>query len=79
MDVPVDASHKLAPDIEPPILLPTISLEVINDSRNAKVEDPPPQVDIPFSDAKVEDAPMLVVPLADAHPSVGPVVVSNDH
>jgi glycine cleavage system pyridoxal-binding protein P len=34
---------------------------------------------IPSSNAKVEDAPSLVVPPTDDHPAIKPVVVSIDH
>jgi len=61
MDVPVDASNELPPEIEPPIVLLVVALEVIDDSINAKVEDPPSKVDIPFDNAKVEDAHSVVV------------------
>jgi len=36
MDVLVDVSHELAPDIEPPIILSTVSLEVIDDFEKPK-------------------------------------------
>jgi len=62
MDISIDASHELAPDIKPLIVLPTVSLEVIVDFGTAKAKDPPPKVDIPSGDAKVEDVPPLVVP-----------------
>jgi len=60
-------------------VLPIVSPEVINDSDNAKAEDPAPKVDIPSGDAKVDDAPHLVVPPTDTHPVDGPVVFSIDH
>jgi len=47
MDVSVDASNELPPNIEPPNVLSVVALEVIDDSENAKPEDPPPKVDIP--------------------------------
>lgn len=56
------ASNKLPQEIEPPIVLPVVSLEVIDDSRNAKAEYPPPKVDISSGGAKVEDTPPVVVP-----------------
>ena len=71
MYIPVDASNELLPDIEPPIVLLVVALEVIYDYGNAKVEDPPPKVDIPSGDAKVEDAPPIFVPTD--------VAVSIDH
>jgi len=79
MDVLIDASHKLTLDIEPPTVLPTISPAVMNDSSNAKVKDPPPITNITSNDAKVEGAYSLVVPPADDHPAIRPVVVSIDH
>jgi len=78
MNVSFDVSHELAPDFEPPMVLLTVSLEVMDDSSNAKAEDPPPKVDIPSSEAKVENAPPVVVPPNDDHPIVGHVV-SIDH
>jgi len=41
MDVPVDASIELPPDIEPPNVLLVVSLKVVDDPGNAKAEDPP--------------------------------------
>jgi len=40
MDVPIDSSIELPPVIEPPNVLPIVSLEVIDASGNAKVEVP---------------------------------------
>jgi len=40
MDVHVDASIELPPDIERPTVLPVVSLQVVDDSGNAKAEDP---------------------------------------
>jgi len=48
--------HALTPKIEPPILLPTVSSQVLDDPDNAKVEVPPPLVDNTLDDAKVEIA-----------------------
>ena len=45
MDVPIDASIELPPDIEPATVFPVVSLQVIDDPENAKVEDPPPPND----------------------------------
>jgi len=42
MDVLVDASNELPPDIEPCIVLPVVSLQVINDPKNARGENSPP-------------------------------------
>jgi len=42
MDIHVDASNELPPDIEPCIVLPVVSLQVVNDPKNAKAEDSPP-------------------------------------
>jgi hypothetical protein len=42
MDDPINASYELTPDIEPPIMLPTVSLEVMDDSSNANAKDPLP-------------------------------------
>jgi len=47
----------LAPDIEPLIVLPTVSPEVFDDTSNVKVDDPPPLVNIPSGDTKVEGVP----------------------
>ena len=41
MDVLVDASIEFPPDIEPQTMLSVLSLQVVDDPRNAKVEDPP--------------------------------------
>jgi len=41
MNVPVDAPNELPPEIEPPTVLSILSLEVVDDSENVKVEDPP--------------------------------------
>jgi len=69
----------LAPNIEPHIVLPTVSPEVMNDIVNAKADDPLPLVDIPSGDVKVEGTPPLVVTPTNAHPTVELVVVSIDH
>jgi hypothetical protein len=69
----------LPPDIEPPIVLPTVSPEVFDDTDNVKVNDPPPLVNIPSNDAKVVGVPPLVVPPPDAYTVVAPVVVSIDN
>ncbi|AES98802.1 hypothetical protein MTR_5g073000 [Medicago truncatula] len=71
IDVSIDASNELPPNIEPPNVLSVVALEVIDDSQNAKPEVPPPKVDIPSGNAKAENAPSIVVPQD--------VVVSIDH
>jgi len=40
MDARLDASIELPPDIEPPTVLPVLSLQVVDDPRNVKAEDP---------------------------------------
>jgi hypothetical protein len=62
MNVPVDASNELPPQIEPPNVLSVVALKVIDDSRNAKPEDPSPKVGIHSGDMKVEDAPLVIIP-----------------
>jgi hypothetical protein len=42
MDVPFNASIELPPNIEPPTVLPVVSLQVVDDPRNVKAEDPSP-------------------------------------
>lgn len=51
----------------------------MDDSVNAKVEDPLPLVIIPSGDVKVEGAPPVVVTSIDARPDVETVVASIDH
>jgi hypothetical protein len=69
----------LTPNIEPHIVLPTVSSEVMDDTVNAKAEDPLPLVDIPSGDIKVEVALPFVATPTDARPTVEPIVVSIDH
>jgi len=82
MDALIDNHHPLpspfAPDIEPPIVLLTVSPQVLDDSNNCKFDDPQPLVDIPYGDAKMDDVPPLVVPALDAALVGEPVVVSID-
>jgi len=53
MDALIGVLPTLAPNIEPRVVLSTVSPEVLDYSDNDKVEDPPPKVDIPFGDTKV--------------------------
>jgi len=72
MDAPADASIKLSPDIKPSNMLSVVSLEVIDDFRNAKAENPlppAPKVYDSLGDVKVDD---------DAPPPI-PLVVCIDH
>lgn len=62
----------LAPDIVPPIVFPTMIPEVSDDPDNANVEVHPPQLDIPFSDAKVEVASQVEIPFVNANSEVPP-------
>jgi len=55
MDVPVEASIEFPPVIEPPTELSVLSLQVVDNPGNAKVEDPPPpppKIDISLRDAQ---------------------------
>jgi len=63
----------LAPNIRPPIVLPTFSPNVLDDHDIAKVEVPPHLVENPSGNAKVEVSPFEVSP-----PFVAPVF-SIDH
>jgi len=71
--------HPFAPDIQPPIGLPIVSPQVLDDFSNVKSKDPPSLVDIPSYDVKMDDVPPLVVHAANVALVVEPVVVSIDH
>lgn len=64
-------SFTFAYDIAPPIMLLTVSFQVLDDP-NAKVKVPPHVVENPSSNVKVEVPPPIVAPLVIATPFENP-------
>lgn len=60
-------------------MLPTVSPQILDDFNNGKFEDPPPLVDIPYGDMKMDNVPPLDVPALDVAPVGEPVVGSIYH
>lgn len=60
-------------------MLPTVSPKVLDGFGDAQFEDPPPLVDIPSSDVKVDGVPPLVVHAPNGAPAIEHVVFSIDH